>query len=216
MTNFFSPRWLSILGVTVTSLGVGSLTPLPAKAQTNSGALNPCPQIYYEEPFNRRFLSPEGCPANLARQTEMTNGVTQPSLLPATPLPSTTLPSPSSSGLGVIQPPLPEDQGVAIATIQPTNQQVAVRLINQTNASVTYEVIGDTNRRTLMGGETVSLTGLPLPSTITAVRADGGLLDFKAMNQGEGQLDVMLSADPTFDDIQGVLRIQADGQVFIN
>jgi len=98
----------------------------------------------------------------------------------------------------------------------PLDQQVMVKLTNQTDAAVTYEVIGQTDRRTLMGGESVMLRGLPLPSTLSAVRQDNGMLDFKAMSSEAGMLEVMLSLDTEMDNNQGVVRIQEDGDVFIN
>uniref|UniRef100_UPI0019DD858C hypothetical protein n=1 Tax=Oculatella sp. LEGE 06141 TaxID=1828648 RepID=UPI0019DD858C len=41
----------------------------PVSAQSEVEAINPCPRIYYEEPFDSSTLVPEGCPLNtISRQ----------------------------------------------------------------------------------------------------------------------------------------------------
>jgi hypothetical protein len=60
------------------------------------------------------------------------------------------------------------------------------------------------------------LRGLPTPVTITLVRQDGGLVKVMPMSTSEGMLSVSLDETTNFDDNQGVLRIQRDGQVFLN
>ena len=94
--------------------------------------------------------------------------------------------------------------------------QLSVNLMNNTGASVTYEVIGDTPRRTLEAEESAMLQGIPLPATITIVRQDEGLVSIVAQDSEDGTLSLSLAPDPTFDDTQGVIRIQEDGQVFVN
>ncbi|NET50691.1 MAG: hypothetical protein F6K09_18775 [Merismopedia sp. SIO2A8] len=52
--------------------------------------------------------------------------------------------------------------------------------------------------------------------TITTVRQDAGLLDVITKPTQPGMLEVLLEADPTFDDIKGTISIQEDGRVYIN
>lgn len=201
--NNLTGRLGQVASFAVAGLAVSLAIPVRAIAQMNS-PLNPCPKIYYEEPFTRRFLSPQGCPPNVARQ--MQEGL------------------PMQIGGGVmtlpgrtIQPPLPEQRSEPIAQIaMASGRQVAVRLTNGIASPITYQVLGDTEPRLLMGGASVMLTGLPLPTTITTVREDNGLIDIMAMSSEAGMLEVMLGAEPAFNDTQGVLRIQADGSVYVN
>jgi hypothetical protein len=115
------------------------------------------------------------------------------------------------------QPPLPETQGNAIATVIPSNGNVDVVLRNTTNAVITYEVIGQTQQRTLAGGEEVVLQSLPLPVTITTVRQDRGLVDIQAMTPtSSGRIVFSLGASAQLNSEQGAIRIQQSGQVFVN
>jgi len=185
-----------------------------AQAQT-SGKLNPCPGLYYEAPLNERFLSPEGCPPNAARQAEVIPS--RSSTIPETALPAVDAPllTPRVPADSTVQP-LPEELSTAIARVTPMADGVNVTFTNETNALITYEVIGQTDIRTLGGGETVVLRGLSLPTTISAVRNDSGLLNFTPSLDGDGQLQVLLDANPQFNEVQGVLQIQEDGEVFLN
>jgi hypothetical protein len=74
-----------------------------------------------------------------------------------------------------------------------------------------------TQPRILAGGEEIVLQDIPTPVTITAVREDGGLLKFTPVTTTEsGVLAVSMDEETRLDDNQGVLRIQRDGQVFLN
>lgn len=64
-----------------------------------------------------------------------------------------------------------------------------VSLVNNTGTSVNYEVIGNTSRRLLEAGESAVLRDIPLPSTITLVRPDDGLLQISALSTEEGTLE---------------------------
>lgn len=94
--------------------------------------------------------------------------------------------------------------------------QLMTSLNNNTGATVTYEVIEDTSRRSLEAGESTTLQGISLPSTITLVRQDEGLLDVAADSAAAGVLSLSLSAESDLDDTQGVIRIQENDQVFVN
>lgn len=177
----------------------GLLVTLPALTP-QAKALDPCPGIYYEEPFSTIATPPEGCPTNAASQdaaTQVTPGT--PTVVQDTPSDQTIVPD-----------------GEPIANITPTEGTVRVKLVNATNVPINYEAIGFTPRRLLQGGEETVLEDIPVPVTITTVREDEGLLRLAANTDDQGMLEVMLQEDPTFDDTQGVLRIQEDGQVFVN
>ncbi|MGB7442962.1 MAG: hypothetical protein WA919_18005 [Coleofasciculaceae cyanobacterium] len=182
--------------------------PLVASAQPVSST-NPCPRIYYEEPFNSTNLAPLGCPPNAAARQRGVGGLspTDPYTAPLTEAPP---------AAGIMQPPLPETRSEAVARVTPQNQQVSVKLKNNTNTFITYEVIGQTGERVLGAGQDVMLQNLPLPVTLSSYRQDDGLLQVMPQATEPGMLEVMLEADPTFDDTKGTLRIQEDGEVFIN
>lgn len=176
-----------LLGAICSSLLIGiPLSPLPGVAEP---ALNPRPSIFNEPPYNR-----VGTPA------------TTPAVSPV--LPAQRKPP--------ITPPLPENRSQAIARVMLMDGKVDVRLKNNTNALVTYEAVGHTQRRTLAGGEETVLQGLPTAVTITMVRQDRGLLDVIPTSTQQGLLEVSLDEDKSLDDNQGTLRIQSDGQVFLN
>ncbi|EDX76840.1 hypothetical protein MC7420_1843 [Coleofasciculus chthonoplastes PCC 7420] len=189
----------------------GVLISLPATILEASAApfstlaqVNPCPGIYYEEPYNSTRMVPPGCPQNAAAQRGRGGQMLNRQMTPATPT-------------SVSQPPLPEVRSDAVARITPTNGTVDVRLKNNTNAVVSYQAIGQTDRRYLSGGEEILLQNLPTPITITAVRQDDGLIQMIPMSADEtGQLEVTFEEETTLDSNQGVLRIQEDGQVFVN
>lgn len=164
--------------------------PVESLAQTN-----PCPLLYYEEPFNTYLPAPAGCPANDA-------GV----------LPSPGTPTPSEP---VSQPPLPDEEE-AIATVNLVRDAVNVTLVNMTDAAIDYQVITDTDTRLLTGDSEVVLRQLPVPTTLTFNRQDGGLLQVIAVPTETNELTLRL--DETVDlgqDINSV-TVDADGSVFAN
>lgn len=200
---------LTGLAITISS-GAQAQSPSTGRAQ-----LNPCPGLYYEAPLNKRFLSPEGCPPNAARRAQQPQNGDRAAATPNLGAVDASESFPSIPAESTVAP-LPEELGSAIARVTPQAQQINVTLTNDTNAMITYEVIGQTDRRTLDGNETVVLRGLSVPSTISAVRNDSGLLNFKTTVDDAGQLEVMLDANPQFNEVQGVLQIQEDGEVFLN
>lgn len=135
------------------------------------------------------------------------------------PLADTVSPVAEPSAPDTITPstePLPETLNEATATVTPLNNQLTISLMNTTGTTVSYEVLGDTSRRVLAAGESVMLQGISLPVTITTVREDNGFLNVTATSSIEGMLEISLAQSPTLDDDQSVIRIQADGQVFVN
>lgn len=205
--NLKTTKHIGLLGSIFGGLLIGlSVTPLAASAAPSS-VLNPCPRIFYEEPHNNRVLVPQGCPPNAAtlRQQGQVSGE------------QTTPVAPGATGVTPIQPPLPETRQNPIATITPTAGTVDVRIKNNTNATVSYQAIGHTEPRSLAGREEIVLQGLPTPVTITMVREDGGLLQVQPTSDSpEGVLTVLLDETTNFNNSRSALRIQQDGQVFLN
>ena len=116
-----------------------------------------------------------------------------------------------------VQPPLPENRSQPIAMVMPMEGKVNVKLKNNTNAVISYEALGSTQRRFLRGGEKTVLRNLPTPVTVTLVRQDKGLLKvIPISNSQPGMLQVSLDEAKHLSDSQGVLRIQKDGEVFLN
>ena len=169
---------------------------------------NPCPKIYYEEPYNNKILVAAGCPPNAATERwKKTGQAVDQSINIVTP----------DTSVNVVQPPIPENRANAIATIKPMMGKVSVMLKNDTNARISYQAVTHTQVRYLEGGEEVTLQDIPIPVTITMVREDKGLLRVMPMSTEEdGMLTVTLDEETKFDNNQGVLRIQEDGQVFLN
>lgn len=195
------------LGAIFGSLLVGA--PVATEA-VSAQATNPCPGIYYEEPFANRILVPEGCPPNAA--TERQAGMRDSRFEPMTP---GTVTTPGADLPRVI--PSPEMRSEPIAMVTPADGMVSVKLINNTNAMITYEAVGHTERRTLSGSEEVTLTELPTPVTLTMVRQDNGFLTVEAEESDSGMLVLSLDEESTFIDAnQGVVEIQEDGEVFLN
>ncbi|MDY6782735.1 MAG: hypothetical protein SW833_09355 [Cyanobacteriota bacterium] len=191
---------LSLAGTICGSLLVGvPLLPKVASAQSVR-PLNPCPGLFYQEPWNNRISVPDGCPPNGYIQRRGMTNPTRPDRVPA----------------ATTQPPLPEQRNSAVARVEPMNGTVSVKLINQTNAEIDYQVIGHTGDRTLAGDGEVELTGIPLPVTLTAVRQDNGLIDIKTQVSESGELEIMLNEEPNLGGSNLSIRIQEDGQVFVN
>lgn len=197
--------------------------PVVAMAQP-SPVLNPCPKIYYEEPFNSRNLVPEGCPPNAATRriraesttTDTVAGERTPGLPGANLTPDRIVPADAPTT--PVRPPLPENRSQAVAKVMPMNGAVSVKLKNNTNAIVAYEAVGYTQRRVLAGGQEIVLRNLPVPVTVTFVRQDNGFVEALPISVSTSKvLEVELNEDASpLDSNQGVLRIQKDGQVFLN
>ena len=192
----------SLAGAICGSLLVG-VPGLPEVASAQSlRPVNPCPGLFYQAPWNNRIGVPDGCPPNaFSQQRGMTN--------------STRLDRVQATTM--TQPPLPEQRNSAVARLEPMEGTVSVKLINQTNTMIEYQAIGHTGDRDLAGRQEVELTGLPLPVTITTVREDNGLLDITTRVAESGHLEVMLDEDPSLAGGSNLtIRIQEDGQVFVN
>lgn len=113
-------------------------------------------------------------------------------------------------------PPLPEDVSSPIASVIPKRGNVNVELTNTTNTVVTYEIIGHTNQRQLQGGEKINLKDIPLPVTITLIRPDNGFLKVIPVSSKSDLLRITLQENSQFNETQGAIRIQKNGQVYLN
>jgi len=221
------PKYAGVIGAVVGGLLVGlPLFSSQAIAQTRS-SVNPCPRIYYEEPYNSTRLVPSGCQANTFTQnsnatgstTSNTTGSTNNQLYRINPS-STTLPGTSASGASTTapaQPPLPETLQNAIATVTPINGRVDVTLRNNTGTTITYEVVGHTQPRSLAGGAEVTLQDLPVPVTITTLRPDRGLMQIAPIVGAQaGSIGFALDETTRLGSDQEAIRIQNNGQVLVN
>ncbi|MEL6457163.1 MAG: hypothetical protein AAFQ91_02760 [Cyanobacteria bacterium J06621_15] len=197
-------KFLSSLAVVIPFLPIAAFA-VPKRPNPKR---NPCPKIYYEEPYNNKILVPVGCTPNAATERwKKTGQAVDQSINVVSP----------DTNVKPIQPPIPENRANAVATIKPMMGKVSVMLKNDTNARISYQAITHTQVRYLEGGEEVTLKDIPTPVTITMVREDKGLLRVMPMSSEEkGMLTITLDEKTEFDDNKGVLRIQEDGQVFLN
>lgn len=185
------------------SIVLGSFAGMAAFAAIGTAAstsgLNPCPGIYYEEPYNSSIVVPEGCPANAATQRRNAQG--QVPILPAT------------TQVKPIQAPLPEPEQPAITTITLKAGRVNVRLNNATNTQITYQAIGHTQQRALAGGKEVMLQDLPAPVTLTFLRPDAGFVKVVPVDSEPGVLSLMLKEATGLNDSHTNVRVQTSGKV---
>ncbi|MBH8577909.1 hypothetical protein I8752_34105 [Nostocaceae cyanobacterium CENA369] len=176
--------------------------------ETISPKANPCPSIYYEEPFNSRNIVPQGCPSNSFTQQQRALNPTSKPVTPVTPSVSPTEPN---------QPALLSPHQTPNATIALTNGKVNIRLVNNTAANITYQVIGDTGSRSLQGKSNVTLQGLKAPVTVTFQRDDKGLLLVTPQPSSEpGVLEVTFKEATNVNADRSALRVDPNGSVFLN
>jgi hypothetical protein len=104
--------------------------------------------------------------------------------------------------------------GEPVVTLPETEGEIEVILKNNTNAAIDYQAIGFTENQTLEGGEEHTLQGLPVPVVIRAARQDDGFVTTEPMINEDGVLEVAL--DKAGERNVGVVRIEEDGEVYIN
>lgn len=197
--TFFRNSSIGAISAGRNSVGIAAslLAGIPIFASAASAApSNPCPRIYYEEPYNSQLRVPAGCPPNAASQ--------QPGRVE---LPSRVTPA---------QFPLPEQRQSASARVIPTNGAVDIQLINTMNIPVTYQVIADTAQRSLPARGQATLQDLPVPITVTFVRLDNGLVRVVPRVTAPGSLEITLSEAASVGASSAALRVQRDGSVFLN
>ncbi len=199
--NFNIDRCFIASSIIVTGLAGFAV---PALAATTS-LTNPCPQIYYEEPYNSSLILAAACPPNAA--TRSLNGQSQRS----TQLPVLV---PESATVSTIQPLLPTVEPAPIGTVKLQAGRVNVQLKNMTNTQITYQVIGDTPQRALAGKTDLVLQNLSTPITITFLRPDAGFVRVTIPASGEsGVLVLVLDEAVSLSDSQTSVRIQSNGNV---
>lgn len=197
-------RILSGLAVAIGFLPLAAIA-VPARPNPKR---NPCPKIYYEEPYNNKILVPAGCTPNAATQRWKNTGQAVDQSINVIP---------RATNVRPIQPPVPEARQSAIAMVKPMmDGKVSVTLKNDTNTPISYHVVSHTQTRILPLREEVVLREIPTPATITLVREDGGFLNVEPVATEDGMLTVSLDEKKKPDNNQGVIRIQSDGQVFLN
>lgn len=197
-------RILSGLAVAIGFLPLAAFA-VPARPNPKR---NPCPKIYYEEPYNNKILVPAGCTPNAATQRWKNTGQAVDQSINVIP---------RATNVRPIQPPVPEARQSAIAMVKPMmDGKVSVTLKNDTNTPISYHVVSHTQTRILPLREEVVLREIPTPATITLVREDGGFLNVEPVATEDGMLTVSLDEKKKPDNNQGVIRIQSDGQVFLN
>jgi hypothetical protein len=206
-------KTVRMLGVLCGGLALGAPFGLFVSSASAS-PLNPCPAIYYEEPFNTTYASPQGCPPNAATQ-RLLQQQGQQVPRPVTPAPGTPSSGTTFPGTPEATPPLPETVRPAIASVNPIAGQVNLQLVNETGTTVTYQAIGLTEQRVLRAGEAITLRDLQIPLTVTMVRNDGGFIQAMPMSSAEaGTLSISLNRAATLGENQRTLNVQPDGQVF--
>ncbi len=210
-----------ILGTIVGSFAIAlPLTTAKSSAipSVPNPGVNPCPSIYYEEPYNSKLIVPQSCQPNAATQEWLEQGYA--------PYPQFLIPNqgnfiPSVGGMAPfpLQSNNPEDtNNEIISTIEPVASKVDVKLKNNTNAVIAYQVIAHTKMRYLSGGEEIVLQDIPTPTSITMVREDGGFLNIEPQSTSSDQTTLVLSLDESqkVNDYQGILRIKSNGKVLLN
>ncbi|QOV24236.1 hypothetical protein [Anabaenopsis elenkinii] len=181
-------------------LGVGGEAP-----DSDTLALNPCPSIYYEEPYNSRNVVPPGCPPNAITEELLARGIPPESAVLARP------------PMIAIEAPPPEEQQPPSAEITLANGMVEITLVNDTGANITYEVIGDTPPRSLEGKSDVTLEDLQAPVTVTFFREDGGLLEVTPQpSRKAGVMQLTFNETTDLGEDKNTVRIQDDGTVLLN
>ena len=163
--NRLKPRNGGLLGTIFGGLVLVPTIPLVAVAQS-SKVLNPCPRIYYEEPFNSTRLTPENCPANAATRLirQRDNGITfnqqpsdiagqrYPGNLGAPTTPTQVVPS-QPARLGAMSPVPYYSPGLGNQTNPalrsrpplPENRSQAVAIVMPMNGNVSVRVKNNTN-----------------------------------------------------------------------
>ena len=204
----YSSLFVGLLGGVLVNLP--SALAVPTKRVSSA---NPCPGIYYEEPYNSKLIVPRKCAPNAATMRWL-KGKPAPKQ-PFLELSEDTLSA--DNQVKPIQPPAPENSNQAIAVVDLKEGKFNVKLKNDTNVPILYQVIEHTQKRVISGQEEITLQDLPTPVTITIRRSDGGFLKItpESNTSEEGVLSLSLDESKKFNN-QGALRIKQDGQVLLN
>ncbi|MGJ3245719.1 MAG: hypothetical protein ACFE0I_06545 [Elainellaceae cyanobacterium] len=185
---------VGLLGIVSSGILIYPMIATRANAESRIAQVNPCPSLYYEEPFNSNIPAPPSCPPNAVGNRDFAEPGIQPQV---TPTPET------------LQNP------VTVVTTSPAS--VNIRLINQTGIMIVYQSIGDTDQRMLEGGSETLLRDIETPVTVTFIRPDNGLLMARPeFNIESGVLDVVLDETTSLDEDATAITIQESGEVYLN
>ncbi len=184
-------------------LGVGGEKP---------SVLNPNPSIFNEPPYNlsQRSLRPDASSPPII----LVPIPGEQSFSPNRPI--SIAPPPSESQTTPPLPP-PESQTAPVTKIALVNGKINIKLINQTGANLRYQVVEGMSERSLAKKSNVRLQNLNVPITLTFQREDGGLLTVtpRATSQS-GELEVTFQDTTNANQSRKALRIEPDGNVFLN
>jgi hypothetical protein len=115
------------------------------------------------------------------------------------------------------QVPAPEQLASPLAFVRPANGRIAIRMVNLTGAAISYQAIGDTSFRTLAGNSEINLKDLPIPTSLTFRRDDGGLLNVAVeANNPPGTITMTLRETTNFSDDRTTLSVERSGAVYLN
>ncbi|HHP7244282.1 MAG TPA: hypothetical protein ACFE0H_06315 [Elainellaceae cyanobacterium] len=190
-------KWIfpvGLFGIVSSGVLIYPMTATRANADSRIAQINPCPSLYYEEPFNSNIPAPPSCPPNAVGNRDFAEPEIQ---NPVTPSPET------------LQDP------VTMITTSP--ESVDIRLVNETGTMIIYQSIGDTEQRMLEGGSETVLRDIETPVTVTFTRPDSGLLMARPeFNIESGILDVILDETASLDEDDNAITIQESGEVYLN
>lgn len=194
--DFFAPSSIILMGL------AGFVAPTLA---ATTSLTNPCPQVYYEEPYNSLHILPTACPPGAV--TQPVNEPSQrSSKLPVLVSETTTV--------DTLQPLTSPVEPTPIGTVQLQAGKVNVQLKNMTDTDITYQVIEHTQQRTLVGKTDLVLQDLPAPVTITFLRPDAGFVRVTMVaNPGSDVLVLVLDEATGLNDSQISVRVQSNGNV---
>lgn len=198
--NFNIARFLTAYSIVLGGLTGLAGVSVPVLAATTS-LTNPCPLIYYEEPYNSTLILPAACLLNST--TRSLDGQNQLSVLVSGSTPVITL-----------QSLLPPVEPAPIGMVQLQAGEVHVKLKNMTNTLIIYQAIGQMLQRVLAAQTELVLQDLPTPVTITFWRPDAGFIRVTPTTSAEsGVLVLMLDEATSLSDSQTSVSIQISGKV---
>ncbi|MGJ3254552.1 MAG: hypothetical protein ACFE0J_25980 [Elainellaceae cyanobacterium] len=185
---------VGLLGIVSSGILIYPMTATRVNAESRIAQVNPCPSLYYEEPFNSNIPAPPLCPPNAVGNRDVAEPGSQPPVIPS-----------------------PETLQNPVTTITTSPASVDIRLINQTGTTVSYQSIGDTEQRMLEGGNEAVLRNIETPVTVTFTRPDNGLLTASPeFNMESGILEVILDETTSLGEDDSAITIQESGEVYLN
>ncbi|MBE9228012.1 hypothetical protein IQ264_21550 [Phormidium sp. LEGE 05292] len=112
--------------------------------------------------------------------------------------------------------PTPEQQQAATTSVSTVNGVVNLRLVNNSGADIAYQVIGDTQPRYLTGNNSVTLSSINTPTSLTFYRPDRGFLIVTPQPVSPGVLEVIFNPTSNFSLDKTTMTVQPSGAVYLN